>query len=204
MLKTPIFWLMFAMMTMMSTSGLMVTSQMASFAADFGVSKVLVFGLAALPLALTIDRFTNGLTRPLFGWVSDKLGRENTMGFAFALEGVAMTLWLLTRDDAVLFVLLSGIVFFGWGEIFSLFPSTLTDTFGTRFATANYGWLYISFGVGSIFGGPLAALLHQHTGSWVPVFACAITLDIVTAVLALFVLKPARAKFVRAAQRGML
>ncbi|WP_459715802.1 oxalate/formate MFS antiporter [Paraburkholderia sp. 2C] len=197
MLKTPIFWLMFAMMTMMSTSGLMVTSQMASFAADFGVSKVLVFGLAALPLALTIDRFTNGLTRPLFGWVSDKLGRENTMGFAFALEGVAMTLWLLTRDDAVLFVLLSGVVFFGWGEIFSLFPSTLTDTFGTRFATANYGWLYISFGVGSIFGGPLAALLHQHTGSWVPVFACAITLDIVTAVLALFVLKPARAKFVR-------
>ncbi len=196
MLKTPIFWLMFAMMTMMSTSGLMVTSQMASFAADFGVSKVLVFGLAALPLALTIDRFTNGLTRPLFGWISDRLGRENTMCFAFALEAVAMTLWLLTRDNAVLFVLLSGVVFFGWGEIFSLFPSTLTDTFGTRFATANYGWLYISFGIGSIFGGPLAALLHQHTGSWVPVFGCAIALDITTAVLALAVLKPARARFV--------
>ncbi len=79
--------------------------------------------------------------------------------------------------NAVLFVLLSGVVFFGWGEIFSLFPSTLTDTFGTRFATANYGWLYISFGIGSIFGGPLAALLHQHTGSWIPVFGCAIVLD---------------------------
>lgn len=97
-LKTPVFWLMFAMMTMMSTSGLMVTSQMATFAADFGVTKVLVFGMAALPLALTIDRFTNGLTRPLFGWVSDKVGRENTMFFAFALEGVAMALWLLTRE----------------------------------------------------------------------------------------------------------
>jgi oxalate/formate antiporter len=201
MLKTPIFWLMFAMMTMMSTSGLMVTSQMASFAADFGVSKVLVFGLAALPLALTIDRFTNGLTRPLFGWISDRLGREQTMTFAFALEGIAMALWLLTRDNAVLFVLLSGVVFFGWGEIFSLFPSTLTDTFGTRFATANYGWLYISFGVGSIFGGPLAALLHQHTGSWVPVFGCAITLDIVTALLAFAVLKPWRARFVAGAAR---
>ncbi|WOD13649.1 oxalate/formate MFS antiporter [Paraburkholderia kirstenboschensis] len=198
MLKTPLFWLMFVMMTMMSTSGLMVTSQMASFAADFGVSKVLVFGLAALPLALTIDRFTNGLTRPLFGWISDSLGRENTMCFAFALEGVAMALWLMTRDNAVLFVLLSGVVFFGWGEIFSLFPSTLTDTFGTRYATANYGWLYISFGIGSIFGGPLAALLHQHTGSWVPVFGCAIVLDLSTAVLAMFVLKPARARFVRA------
>jgi MFS transporter, OFA family, oxalate/formate antiporter len=196
-LKMPLFWLMFVMMTMMATSGLMVTSQMATFAADFGVSKMVVFGLAAIPLALTIDRFTNGLTRPLFGWVSDRLGRENTMCFAFALEGVAMTLWLLTRDNAMLFVLLSGLVFFGWGEIFSLFPSTLTDTFGTRFATANYGWLYISFGIGSIFGGPLAALLHQHTRSWVPVFGCAIALDFATALLAMFVLKPARARFTR-------
>ncbi|TCG05349.1 oxalate/formate MFS antiporter [Paraburkholderia steynii] len=201
-LKTPLFWLMFAMMTMMSTSGLMVTSQMATFAADFGVTRVLVFGMAALPLALTIDRFTNGLTRPLFGWVSDKVGRENTMFFAFALEGVAMALWLLTRADAVLFVLLSGVVFFGWGEIFSLFPATLTDTFGTRHATENYGWLYISQGIGSIFGGPLAALLHQHAGSWEPVFSTAITLDIVTALLAIAVLKPMRRRFL-AAQRGV-
>jgi MFS transporter, OFA family, oxalate/formate antiporter len=200
-LKTPIFWLMFVMMTMMSTSGLMVTSQMATFAGDFGITKVLVFGMAALPLALTIDRFTNGLTRPLFGWVSDRLGRENTMFFAFGLEGVAMALWLLTRDNAILFVLLSGVVFFGWGEIFSLFPSTLTDTFGTRHATENYGWLYISQGIGSIFGGPLASLMHQHAGSWVPVFGTAITIDLVTAVLAIAVLKPMRGRFL-AAQRG--
>lgn len=195
MLRRPLFWLLFVMMTMMATSGLMVTSQMATFATDFGAAKVAVFGLAALPLALTVDRFTNGLTRPLFGWVSDRLGRENTMGLAFALEGIAMTLWLLTRSDATMFVLLSGVVFFGWGEIFSLFPSTLTDTFGTRYATANYGWLYISFGVGSILGGPLAALLHQQAGSWVPVFGCAIAFDLVTAALAVFVLKPARRRF---------
>jgi oxalate/formate antiporter len=199
-LKSPIFWLMFLMMTMMSTSGLMVTSQMATFAADFGVTKVLVLGMAALPLALTIDRFTNGLTRPLFGWVSDRFGRENTMCFAFGLEGIAMALWLITRDNAVLFVLLSGVVFFGWGEIFSLFPSTLTDTFGTRHATENYGWLYISQGIGSIFGGPLAALMHQHAGSWVPVFGTAIALDITTALLAIAVLKPMRSRFL-AAQR---
>ena len=196
MLKTPLFWLMFVMMTMMATSGLMVTSQMSVFAADFGVSKVLVFGLAAVPLALSIDRFANGLTRPLFGWISDRLGRENTMFIAFALEGTAMTVWLLTRGDAVLFVLLSGVVFFGWGEIFSLFPSTLADTFGTRYATTNYGWLYISFGIGSIFGGPLAALLHQYAHSWIPVFVCAIALDFCAAALALLVLKPARARFI--------
>jgi len=117
------------------------------------------------------------------------------MLIAFALEGVAMTVWFLWRLDPLMFVLLSGVVFFGWGEIFSLFPSTLTDTFGTRNATENYGWLYISQGIGSIFGGPLAALLHQHTGSWTPVFASAITLDVVTAVLAIAVLKPMRRRF---------
>lgn len=196
MLRMPLFWLMFAMMTMMSTSGLMVTSQMATFSRDFGVANVMVFSLAALPLALTIDRLTNGLTRPFFGWISDRYGRENTMFCAFALEGVAMALWLMTRDNAVLFVLLSGLVFFGWGEIFSLFPSTLTDTFGTEHATANYGWLYISQGIGSILGGPLAALMHEKTGSWTPVFSTAIALDLVTAALALLVLKPWRRRYI--------
>lgn len=197
MLRQPLFWLMFAMMAMMSTSGLMVTSQMAVFAEDFGISQAVVFGMAALPLALTIDRFTNGLTRPLFRFISDRFGREQTMFIAFALEGVAMMLWLACREDPLLFVLLSGVVFFGWGEIFSLFPSTLTDTFGSEHAASNYGWLYISQGIGSIFGGPLAALLYQHTHGWHVVFSCAIGLDFVTAALALWVLKPWRARFIR-------
>jgi MFS transporter, OFA family, oxalate/formate antiporter len=192
MLGTPVFWLMFAMMTMMSTTGLMVTSQMGAFTRDFGMADVLLFGLPLLPLALSLDRITNGATRPFFGWVSDRFGRENTMLIAFGLEGTAMTLWLLTRDNPLLFVLLSGLVFFGWGEIFSLFPSTLTDTFGTKHATANYGCLYMAQGVGSVLGGPIAALLHQATGSWTPVFAVIITMDFATAALAIFALKPLR------------
>ena len=195
MLKTPIFWLMFVMMTMMSTSGLMVTSQMAAFAGEFGITKAVVWGFAALPLALTIDRFTNGLTRPFFGFVSDRIGRENTMFIAFALEGIAMALWLATRDNALLFVLLSGLVFFGWGEIFSLFPSTLTDTFGMKNATRNYGCLYMAQGIGAIFGGPMASLLHDATGSWTSVFGVAIGADILTAILAIAVLKPMRAAY---------
>lgn len=196
MLRQPLFWLMFMMMTMMSTSGLMVTSQMAIFAQDFGITPITIMGLAALPLAMTIDRFMNGLTRPICGYISDRIGRENMMFIAFGLEGCAMTLWLLCKDDPLLFVLLSGVVFFGWGEIFSLFPATLTDTFGTRYATANYGWLYISQGIGSIFGGPLAALLYQKTGNWNLVFGSAITLDILCALLAFFVLKPWRHRFI--------
>ena len=198
MLRTPLFWLMFVMMTMMSTSGLMVTSQMGAFAAEFGITKALVWGLAALPLALTVDRFTNGLTRPFFGWVSDKIGRENTMFIAFGLEGIAMALWLASRTDPLLFVLLSGLVFFGWGEIFSLFPSTLTDTFGTRNATRNYGCLYMAQGIGAIFGGPMASLLHEATGTWTSVFGVAIAADLLTAVLAIAALKPLRARYLRA------
>jgi oxalate/formate antiporter len=195
MLRQPLFWLMFLMMSMMSTSGLMVTSQMASFARDFGVSGALVFGLAAVPLALSIDRLTNGLTRPFFGWVSDRVGRENTMFAAFLFEGLAMSVWLAWRSDPLVFVLMSGVVFFGWGEIFSLFPSTLTDTFGTGHATANYGWLYIAQGVGAVFGGPLAALMHEKAASWLPVFGTGIALDLLTALLAIAVLKPMRRRY---------
>jgi MFS transporter, OFA family, oxalate/formate antiporter len=192
MLQTKVFWLMFIMMTMMATGGLMVISQFGAFSRDFGVATVTVFGMAAFPLALNIDRITNGLTRPFFGWLSDMMGRENTMAIAFLLEAAAVTLMLLLRDNAMAFVLLSGVVFFGWGEIFSLFPSTLTDTFGAKHATTNYGLLYMAQGVGAIFGGPLAALLREQTDSWIPVFAIAIAMDVLTAILALAVLKPMR------------
>jgi MFS family permease len=190
---------MFVMMTMMSTGGLMIISQFAAFSRDFGVASVTVFGLAALPLALTVDRLTNGLTRPFFGWVSDRIGRENTMGIAFLMEAASVTLMVLFRDNALVFVILSGVVFFGWGEIFSLFPSTLTDTFGAKHATTNYGLLYVAQGIGSILGGPLAALLREQTGSWLPVFAIIIALDALTGILALTLLKPMRRAYAAAA-----
>lgn len=198
MLVNPIFWLLFLMMTMMSTTGLMVISQMGAIARDFKVADVLVFGMAALPFALTIDRITNGLTRPFFGWVSDRLGREKTMLIAFSLEGAAITVWYFVAHDPLWFALLSGVVFFGWGEIFSLFPSILTDTFGTKHATTNYGFLYMAQGVGSVFGGPVAALIYASTGTWGTVFTLVVLMDILTAVLAYFVLMPMRKKHLAA------
>jgi MFS family permease len=195
MIKTPVFWLMFVMMTMMSTGGLMIISQFAAFSRDFGVANMMVFGMAALPLALSVDRITNGLTRPFFGWVSDRIGRENTMAMAFLLEAASVTLMVVLRDHPLVFVLLSGVVFFGWGEIFSLFPSTLTDTFGTKYSTTNYGILYMAQGIGSVLGGPLAALLYARTGSWLPVFTIIIAMDALTGILALAVLKPMRRRY---------
>ncbi len=197
MLRTPVFWLMFVMFAMMSTGGLMVITQFTSFAKAFGIDNttmvtILGFTLAAVPAALTFDRVTNGLTRPFFGWVSDNIGRENTMGLAFLLEGAAIWLMLQYRTDPFMLVVLSGLVFFGWGEIFSLFPSTLTDTFGTKNATANYGFLYMAQGVGSILGAPVAAMIFERTGSWLTVFSLVIGMDILTGLLALFVLKGMR------------
>jgi MFS transporter, OFA family, oxalate/formate antiporter len=192
MLKSPIFYLLFVMMSMMSTSGLMVTSNVGPFAKDFGVADALVFGMAALPLSLTLSRVTNGLTRPFFGWVSDHIGREGTMALAFSLEAVAILILFYYIDQPALFVVLTGLVFFGWGEIFSLFPSTLTDTFGPKFAATNYGFLYIAQGVGSILGGPAAAYLKQATGSWTSVFIVVAVLDILTALLAITALKAMR------------
>jgi len=197
MLKTPTFWLLFIMMTMMSTGGLMVILNFTAFSREFGITDtVMVLGFAALPFALTLDRITNGLTRPFFGWLSDRIGRENTMVIAFAGEALAIFLMLNMRHDPLAYVLLSGVVFFGWGEIFSLFPSILTDTFGTKHATANYGFLYMAQGVGSVLGGPFAAFLHDKTGSWIPVFGVIIAMDVLTALLALVVLKPLRRSWI--------
>jgi MFS transporter, OFA family, oxalate/formate antiporter len=192
MLQSPVFWLLFVMMSMMSTSGLMVVSNVGPFANEYKVSQALVLGMAALPLSLTLSRFTNGLTRPFFGWVSDHIGREMTMALAFSLECLAILVLFAFIDRPALFVVLTGLVFFGWGEIFSLFPSTLTDTFGPKFAATNYGFLYIAQGIGSILGGPAAAFLKQSTGSWTAVFIVVAILDALTAVLAITALRSTR------------
>jgi MFS transporter, OFA family, oxalate/formate antiporter len=197
MLQNPIFYLLFLMMALMSTSGLMIVSNVGPIANDFKVAQVLILGMAALPLSLTISRFTNGLTRPFFGWISDHIGREYTMALAFSLEAVAILVLLAFLDNPLMFVLMTAFVFFGWGEIFSLFPSTLTDTFGPKFATTNYGFLYTAQGIGSILGGPAAALLKQVTGGWTAVFVIVACLDVLTALLAITALRTLRRRHSR-------
>ena len=192
MLQRPVFYLLFLMMSMMSTSGLMVVSNVGPFAKEFGVADMLVVGVAALPLSLALSSVTNGLTRPFFGWVSDHIGREATMTLAFSLEAAAILVLFAFINQPALFVVLTGLVFFGWGEIFSLFPSTLTDTFGPRYAATNYGFLYMAQGVGSILGGPAAAFLKQATGSWTAVFVVVALLDALTALLAITALRRMR------------
>lgn len=198
MLRTGPYWLLLVMMAMMSTGGLMVTAQVELFARDFGVANYQVLGVGAVALSLSLSRITNGLTRPFFGWVSDRIGREHTMLIAFALEGLAVLAVLGFRHDPVLFVILTGVVFFGWGEIFSLFPATLTDIYGPEHATTNYGFLYVAQGIGAVLGAPAAAYLVSVTGSWSPVFFIVAALDIASALLAYLALKPMRRRWIAA------
>ncbi len=149
-LRSPPFWVMYVMFVMVGAGGLMATAQLAPIAKDFKIDNVPVsllgITLPALTFALSIDRVLNGLTRPFFGWVSDHIGRENTMFIAFMLEGIGIYALLLVANNPLLFVILSGVVFFAWGEIYSLFPATCTDIYGRKFATTNYGMLYTAKG----------------------------------------------------------
>jgi len=194
-LKTPVFWVMYAMFVMVGAGGLMAIAQLAPIANDYKIASVPVsilgLTLPALTFALTIDRVLNGICRPFFGWVSDHIGRENTMFIAFFVEGVGIYALLYFANNPVLFVILSGMVFFAWGEIYSLFPATCTDIYGRKFATTNYGMLYTAKGTASLLV-PLANVLTNATGSWHAVFYVAAILNIVAAVMALVVLRPMR------------
>jgi MFS transporter, OFA family, oxalate/formate antiporter len=198
MIKTPLFWVMYAMFVMMASGGLMAVAQLAPIAKDFKVADVPVslIGLTmpALTFALTIDRVLNGLCRPFFGWVSDQIGRENTMFIAFCLEGFGIIALANLGNNPVYFVLLSGLVFFAWGEIYSLFPATTTDTFGAKFATVNTGLMYTAKGTAAIVV-PLASVWATHAGGWHAVFIASATANFLAAALALVALKPMRIKY---------
>ena len=193
-LRNPVFWLLYVMFVTVSASGLMATAQIAPIAKDFNVGDSIVFwGATTLSAALIIDNICNGAARPLFGWISDNIGREYTMVLAFGLGGISY--WLLgSFGYAPLgFVVFAAMIFLTWGEIFSLFPSTCTDTFGTKFATVNLSLLYTAKGT-SAFLVPIANLIKEATGSWHMVFVATAIMNFVVVGLAIFVLKPMRAR----------
>jgi OFA family oxalate/formate antiporter-like MFS transporter len=198
-LREPVFWLMYLLFVLVGAGGLMATAQLSVIATDFGVAKtpvtLLFLTLPALTFALAIDRVLNGVTRPFFGWVSDHIGRENTMFLAFLLEGLGILVLVWQAANPVAFVVLTGVVFFAWGEIYSLFPATCGDTFGRKFAATNYGMLYTAKGTAALLV-PLGSLLREATGSWLAVLYVAAGVNLLAAVLALFVLKPLRRAFI--------
>jgi OFA family oxalate/formate antiporter-like MFS transporter len=192
MLRSPVFWLLYVMFLGVSASGLMATAQLAPIAKDYGISNtVIFFGATTLSVALVVDNVLNGLARPFFGGLSDRIGRENTMALAFTLGAASYWLLAVAGNTPWTFVVCAGLIFFTWGEIFSLFPSICTDTFGPKYATANTSLLYTAKGT-SAFLVPLANLLKTATGTWESVFLVAAATNVAVVLLALFVLRPLR------------
>jgi OFA family oxalate/formate antiporter-like MFS transporter len=194
MLMTPVFWVLYVMFIIVAASGLMAAAQVALIARDYGVANnVILFGGTALTVALLVDNVANGAARPLFGWVSDHIGREYTMAIAFGLG--AISYWLLggAGRSPWAFVVFAGFIFLTWGEIFSLFPSTCTDSFGPQYATTNLSLLYTAKGVAA-FLVPIANVIKASTGSWHMVFVVTAIMNFVVVGLALFVLKPLRSQ----------
>ncbi|HEV8446389.1 MAG TPA: oxalate/formate MFS antiporter [Gemmatimonadaceae bacterium] len=186
-LKTPVFWLLYAMFMLTATGGLILTAQLTPIAKDFAVAEapvaLLGITLAALPFALSMNRVLNGVSRPFFGWMSDHLGRERTMFMAFSLESVFLLLLIPFGKIPVLFVILSGLAFFAYGEIYSLFPAICADVYGKTFASANAGLLYTAKGVASLLV-PVASVVAATSIGWHAVFIATAVMNLVAAGLA--------------------
>jgi MFS transporter, OFA family, oxalate/formate antiporter len=202
MLGTPLFWILYVMFVLVAASGLVVTAQVAPIARDYKIANLpvnfLFIGSTVLVMAGIVDNILNGLARPTFGWVSDHIGRENTMAIVFTFGACAYWALGTIGNTPWMFIATAGLVYFTWGEIYSLFPAICTDTYGTQYATTNAGLLYTAKGAAS-FLVPAASWLQSQTGSWHAVFVVAAVANVVVAATALLVVKPMRASAQRAA-----
>jgi OFA family oxalate/formate antiporter-like MFS transporter len=195
-LRSPVFYVLYVMFVLIAAGGLTMAASMAPIAKDFKIEKIPVelfgFALPALVFALALNRIFDGVGRPFFGWLSDQIGRENTMALAFTIGAVALFTLSQSGTNPVVFVLVTGLYFGVYGEIFSLFPATQGDTFGAKFAAANAGLLYTAKGAGALLV-PIATVIAKSRG-WGSVFVIAMSFNLVAALLALVVLKPMRLK----------
>lgn len=197
-LKTPIFWILYLTFVLVASGGLMATAQIAPIAHDFKIADVPVnllgLQMAALTMAISLDRIFDGFGRPLFGFISDNIGRENTMFIAFGTAAVMLLLLFNYGQTPVVFVLATAVYFGVFGEIYSLFPATSGDTFGAKFATTNNGMLYTAKGTAALLV-PFGSIIAKQYG-WQAVFAIAVAFNAIAALLAVFVIKPMRRAFV--------
>jgi OFA family oxalate/formate antiporter-like MFS transporter len=197
-LRSPIFWLMYAVFVMVAAGGLMTAAQIAPIAHDFKIADSPVslagFQMAALTFAISLDRIFDGFGRPLFGWVSDNIGREHTMFIAFGTAALMLLTLSTYGHIPIVFVLATAVYFGVFGEIYSLFPATSGDTFGAKYATTNNGMLYTAKGTAALLV-PLASIVAAKYG-WQAVFVIAVALNATAALMALFVIKPVRRAFI--------
>jgi OFA family oxalate/formate antiporter-like MFS transporter len=201
MMKTPVFWVTYLLFVAVAAGGLVATAQIGPIAKDYGLAKLpisfLGLTLPLLTMTLAIDNLCNGFTRPLCGFISDRIGRENTMLIVFVGEGLALLGLMKFGHNPYAFLTFAPLVFLFWGEIYSIFPALCADTFGVRNAAGNAGTLYTAKGTASLVV-PLGSLLVAG-GNWDRVFIVTAAIAIVAGIAAKFVLAPMRRRTIERA-----
>jgi OFA family oxalate/formate antiporter-like MFS transporter len=179
MLRTPQFYFMYVMFVLMATGGLLVTANAGPIARAWGYNTEL------LALAATLSPIANGGSRVFWGWASDRLGRESTMVLTFTLQAICLFLVVAVgQRSGAWFVGSLVAVYFTWGQIYSLFPATSGDYFGSRHATSNYAVLYTAKGVAAIIGPWVGALIAEKSGGWALGFYGSAIMAMIAAVMA--------------------
>jgi OFA family oxalate/formate antiporter-like MFS transporter len=195
MLRSPAFWVMYVMFMLTATGGLIMTAQIKPIAKTYGIADghAVLLGLtvATVPFTLSMSRILNGVSRPFFGWLSDRFGRERTMSAAFMLEAIGFYLISRLAAQPAAFVVLTGLLFFAYGEIYSLFPAACADSYGRRYVSANAGLLYTAKGAAALLV-PLSGIIAVSAAGWNQLFVILAFMNVAAGALALVAMKPLR------------
>ncbi|KAL1524653.1 hypothetical protein AB1Y20_019540 [Prymnesium parvum] len=179
------FWLLYLLLVLITFVGLVVTAQLRPLAEAFDIPiKTFVYALQE-----RADRMLNFISRPLWGSVSDVIGRLEALGLAFSMQAVVLVIWSAHLGDESYFVICSALSTFSWGEVYSIFPAIAADLYGVQHVSATFGALYTGKAVASILAGPVVSVVSDLL-SWYLIIEVMAFLSLLDALLAVFVLKP--------------
>jgi OFA family oxalate/formate antiporter-like MFS transporter len=184
-LRTPAFYLLWLGFGLGSTAGLMVISQLIPFANSQGISSATL-----ATLGLVAGAFGNVSGRVLSGWLSDFMGRLNTLRVVLAISCVAMpALFWVGAHLTALYVLIY-FVYFSYGAQASVIPATVSDFWGTRHAGTNYGSLFTAWGFAGILGPTIGGVLFDKYRDYGVAFYTAAALAVVALICVIIARRP--------------
>jgi len=155
MVKTAQYWSLFIIFMIGATSGLMVIGVIGLFGKDaltgagVDAAKAVIITGTAMGLFYAL---MNGFGRIIWGSVSDKIGRKNSIVIMSLLQGVMMIAFFYIGGTEWGLYISAAIIGFNFGGNFALFPAATADFFGNKNVGTNYPWVFMAYGVGGIIG----------------------------------------------------
>ena len=184
MVKTQAFPLMWVGYCLGASAGLMTISQLIPYARSVGLPAT------AATFTLLIGAIGNAGGRILSGWLSDAIGRLQTLRLMILVSAIIMPILANTSNLGIVYVLLFGI-YYCYGTQLSVFPSTTADFFGTKNLGVNYGWVFTAWGVAGILGPMIGGYMFRTYGNYTMAFYMAAILAVVSFLCMLIAKRPA-------------